>query len=84
MLLKLTPVVNFINILTAAILCQYTFAKKLQSQTVTREKLGKTLSYALKIFVKLTPEHGSDPSCLGCKLAELSPCAQKTFWKKLN
>jgi len=43
----LTPVVNFINILQAAFapvfLRQYFCAQKLQSLTVTREKLPKTL-----------------------------------------
>jgi len=36
--------------------------KKLQSQTVSREKLQKTLSYqkaAHKVLVKLTPANGS-------------------------
>jgi len=56
MLMKLTPVVNFTNIL------QYSFAKKLQSQTDIREELCKTISYkkqyekaARKMSVKLTP-----------------------------
>jgi len=63
MLVKLAPIVKFINILQAAPLqagfCQYSFAKKSQSQTVIREKLRKTLLYekaALKMFVKLTPK----------------------------
>jgi hypothetical protein len=37
--------------------CQYPFAKKLQSQNVTREKLRKALSYkkcAHKMLMKLT------------------------------
>ncbi len=37
---------------------QYSFAKKVQTQTVNREKLHKTLSYkkvALKMLVKWTP-----------------------------
>jgi hypothetical protein len=37
---------------------QYPFAKKLQSQTVSREKLCKTLLYekaASKLLVQLTP-----------------------------
>jgi hypothetical protein len=40
------------------LLRQYYCAQKLQSQTVTREKLGKTLSYnkaARKMMVKLKP-----------------------------
>ncbi len=58
MLVKLAPIVKFINILQAGF-CQYSFAKKSQSQTVIREKLRKTLLYekaALKMFVKLTPK----------------------------
>ncbi len=46
------PVVNFINILQAA-LKQYSFVKKLQSQTVIREKLPKAPLYnkvASKMF----------------------------------
>jgi len=42
LLIKLTPLVNFIN---KQLLCQYSFAKKLQSQTVIREKLHKALLY---------------------------------------
>jgi hypothetical protein len=56
MLVKLTTVVNFINILGAAF-APILLTKKLQSQTVTREKQGKTLLYkkgARKMFVKLT------------------------------
>jgi len=37
---------------------QYSFAKRLQSQTLIREKLRKTLSYekpAIKMLVKLKP-----------------------------
>jgi len=52
MLMKLTPVVNFINILRAA------FAPILQSQIVIREKLLKTLLYKKikrKMLLKLTP-----------------------------
>jgi len=37
----LTPVVNFANILQAAFAPVFTFAKKLQSQTLSREKLSK-------------------------------------------
>jgi len=40
------------------LLCRYSFAKKLQSQTTIREKLHKTLSNttgARKMLVKLTP-----------------------------
>jgi hypothetical protein len=39
-------------------LCEYSFAKKLQIQTVIREKLRKTLSYKAgmhKMLMKLTP-----------------------------
>jgi len=39
MLMELTPVVNFINILQAAFAPIYSFAKKFQSQTVTVEKI---------------------------------------------
>jgi len=56
MLMKLTPVVSFINILQAAFALIFC-AKKLQSQTVTREKLFKKLSYekaAPKMLMKLT------------------------------
>jgi len=38
---------------------QYLFAKKLQSHTVTREKLHESLSYenrARKMLMKLTPD----------------------------
>jgi len=38
---------------------QYSFAKKLQSQNVSREKLHKALMYEKgesKMFMKLTPE----------------------------
>jgi len=48
------------------LLCQYYWAKKLQTQTVFRGKLGKALSYTKgcsKMLVKLTP--GSWQSCLG-------------------
>jgi len=45
MLVKLGPVVNFINILGAAFVPMYSCAKKLQSQTVTREKLCKIFLY---------------------------------------
>jgi len=49
--------VNFINILWA-LFCQYPFAKILQSQNVTTEKLSKALLYeksAGKILIKLIP-----------------------------
>ena len=39
-------------------LCQYSFAKKLQSQTAIREKLSKSLSYkkgGSMMLMKLTP-----------------------------
>jgi hypothetical protein len=51
--LKGTPKVSFINILPAAF---FSFAKKLQRQTVSREKLLKTLlneKAAHKMVVKL-------------------------------
>jgi hypothetical protein len=44
-------------------LCQYTFANKLQSQTVIREKLSKALLYekiARKMLMKLTPVRSND------------------------
>jgi len=52
----LPPVVNFINIILPAAFAQIFFAKKLQSQTVIREKLCKALLYkkeAYKILMKL-------------------------------
>jgi len=54
--MKMTIGVNFINILRAAF-APNSFGKKLQSQTVTREKLPKTLSYRKgthKMLMKLT------------------------------
>ena len=51
------PVVNFTNILWQDF-DRYCFAKILQSQTLTREKLCKTLSHKKvesKILMKLTP-----------------------------
>jgi hypothetical protein len=56
-LVKLTPKVNFTNILQAAFVLIF-FCQKLQNQTVSREKLHKTLSYkkaARKLLVNLTP-----------------------------
>jgi len=53
---RLTPVANFINILRAAFY-QYSFAKKLQSQTVIREKLRKRCASKKcerKMLMKLT------------------------------
>jgi hypothetical protein len=50
------PGVTFTNIL-CALFCQYFFAKKLQSQNVTREKQCKALLYqkcSRKMLVKLT------------------------------
>jgi len=58
MLMKLTPTVSFTNILQAAFLKIF-FRQKLQSQTVRRENLRRTLSNekaAFKRLVKLTPE----------------------------
>jgi len=52
------------------LLRQYSCAKKLQSQTVTREKLHKILSFkeaARKMLVKLTPARS-------VSLRELMPC----------
>jgi len=54
----MTPEVNFINILLSAFAPIF-FHKKLQSQTLTREKLCKAHSYKKgehKILIKLTPE----------------------------
>jgi len=45
MLMKLTPVVNFFNILCPSFMCRCSYAKKLQSLTVIREKLHRTISY---------------------------------------
>jgi len=42
------PVVNFISILQAAFLRQYSCAKKLQSQTETREKVWKGKHFGMK------------------------------------
>jgi len=39
---------------------QYSFAKRLQSQNVNREKLRKALSYTHKMLVKLTPRRQHD------------------------
>ncbi len=53
MLAKLTPVVNFINVLRSAFApVFFPFAKKFQIQTVTREKLSKTILYTKKLLVK--------------------------------
>jgi len=41
-MLKLTPGVNLTNIYEQ-LLCRYSFAKKLQSQAVIKEKLSKAL-----------------------------------------
>jgi hypothetical protein len=63
--MKLTPVVNFINILRAAFALIDFLPKKLQSQTVRREKLQKTLLFekiACKMLVKLTPDDPRDKS----------------------
>ena len=52
------PVVNFINILWAD-LAPLFFLKRIQNQTVIREKLCKTLLYtkfAHKILIIMTPE----------------------------
>ena len=61
MMMKLTPtVVNFTNFLRASF-CQFPFAKKLQTQTVSTDKLRKTLSNEKddrKIMLKLTPSVG--------------------------
>jgi len=50
MLVKLTPGVDFINILQTTFAALF-LSQKLQSQTVTREKLQKSLLYK-KAFVK--------------------------------
>jgi len=55
--MKLTPVVNIINILQAAFEPIF-FHQKIQIQTVIREKVSKALSYikgAHKMLMKLTP-----------------------------
>jgi len=60
------PVVNFTNIFTSSFSANIFFPKKLQSQTVTREK-QITLSWnkaACKTLMKLTPEpHVIWPLC---------------------
>jgi hypothetical protein len=53
----LTPVVNWTNILQAAFALKF-LDKKLQSQTVSKEKFQKTLLHekgTRKTMVKLTP-----------------------------
>ncbi len=64
MLAKLTPVVNFINVLRAAFApVFFPFAKKFQIQTVTREKLSKNdfvyKKAARKMLAELTPGQSS-------------------------
>jgi len=52
-----SPVVNFTNILQSAF-APILFCQKIQTQTVIREKLRKTLSNgktAREMYVKLTP-----------------------------
>jgi len=83
MLIKLTPVVNFINILLApfapTIFRQKTFAKKLQSQTVIREKLHKILLHIKvehQMLMKLTPEiYEGWSRCVNCSSGS---CLEKT------
>jgi len=56
--MKLTPVINFINILGAAFVHLF-FCKNLESQTVIREKLRRALLHKKvipKTLMKLTPE----------------------------
>jgi len=58
----LSPVVNFSNIFEQ-LLCQYSFAKKLQCLTGNREKLRKALLYkkgARKTLVKFSPGNSRD------------------------
>jgi len=43
--MKLTPVVNFINILQAGFTLMFLRRKNYKAKTVTREKLCKTLTY---------------------------------------
>jgi len=46
---------------------QYSFAKKIQRQTITREKLRKTLLYEKdthKMLMKLTPAREQNPNFL--------------------
>jgi len=57
MLLILTPVVDFINILQATFL-QFTFAEKLQTKTSSAQNQFKTILYKKstpKMFLILTP-----------------------------
>ena len=59
MLIKLTPTVNFTNILQAAAFECLSFTKKLQDQTINTEKHRRTLLHikvARKMLMKLTPE----------------------------
>jgi len=53
MLVKLSPLINFINILQTAFASIF-FAKKSQSQTVIREKLCKAL-FVQKKLVSISP-----------------------------
>ncbi len=57
MLMKLTPVVNFINILRAAFVPIF-FQQKIKGQSAIREQLQRALSVqkgACKVVMKLTP-----------------------------
>jgi len=47
-MMKLTPAVNFINILRAAF-APILFCQKIKSQTIIREKLHKTLKMLMKL-----------------------------------
>jgi len=57
MLVKVTTVINLTNTL-GKLLDQFSLRQKIQSQTVIREKLQKTIQYKKaphKMLVKLTP-----------------------------
>jgi len=80
MLVKLTPVVNLINILQAAfapIFLRQKTKKKKQSQILSRDKLCKTLLYkkaGCKMLVKLTPG--------GARIRRRSPGSCPDLWSK--
>jgi len=74
MLVKLTPIVDFANIL---FLIQFPFTIKLQSQTVSREELLQTLSCKKKLLVYVSEiDTLSEIIVLSVKMRirELGPC----------
>ncbi len=68
-LVKLSPRGQFHQHFTKKNVDQYLFAKKSQSQNVTKEKLHKTVlneKFAHKMLVKLAPEVITNASTKGC------------------